>query len=156
MPSQPSAQACLKMLAPSPLNCSFSAMPSCGSRSNPASLRLRSSIGLPPDVLAVHLQQIEGAEHCARVGAMTTDEVEHRKPTVIADDGFTIDDARAHRECCDGFGGEREAIDEIVAIPAHQADGAALPMSKDAEAVVLDLVNPAGGRLRLFGLGRGV
>jgi hypothetical protein len=45
---------------------------------------------------------------------------------------------------------------EIVIIPADQANGVALPMSEDTKAVVLDLVNPAGGHLRLFGLGRGV
>jgi hypothetical protein len=44
----------------------------------------------------------------------------------------------------------------IVIIPADQANGMGLPMSEDTKAVALDLVNPAGGHLRLFGLGRGV
>jgi hypothetical protein len=77
-------------------------------------------------------------------------QVEHRKPAVVAHNRFTIDDTRAHRERSNGFGGEREAIGEIVAIPADQAGGAALPMSKDTKAVVLDLVNPAGTCRRLL------
>jgi hypothetical protein len=38
-----------------------------------------------------------------------------------------------------------------MAIPAQQADGAASPMRQDAEAVVLDFVNPARPDRRLFG-----
>ena len=43
-PSHPSATACLKITAPSSRNVSLMAMPSWGSRSNPRSRRLRSSI----------------------------------------------------------------------------------------------------------------
>jgi hypothetical protein len=73
---------------------------------------------------------------------------------VVADDRFTIDDARAHRERGNGFGGQRETIGEIVAISADQVDDAALPMSKDTKAVVLDLVHPAGTCRRLLGRAR--
>jgi hypothetical protein len=67
---------------------------------------------------------------------------------------ITVGDTRAHRQRCNGFGGEREAIGEIVAIPADQTDGAALPIGKDTKAVALDLVNPAGTHRRLFGRAR--
>jgi hypothetical protein len=40
-----------------------------------------------------------------------------------------------------------------MAVPAHQADGTALPVGENAKAVVLDFVNPARAR-RLFGRSR--
>src|SRR4029077_14475137 len=52
---------------------------------------------LTPDVLAVHLEQIEGTENRAAVGGMAADEIEHGQATVIADDGLTVDDARSDR-----------------------------------------------------------
>ena len=39
-----------------------------------------------------------------------------------------------------GFGSEREAVGEIVAIPGHQPDGADLPVRQDTENVVLDFM----------------
>jgi hypothetical protein len=44
---------------------------------------------------------------------------------------------------------EREALGEVVAVSAEQADAAPAPVRQDAEAVVLDVVNPAGTRRRL-------
>jgi CheY-like chemotaxis protein len=49
-----------------------------------------------------------------------------------------------------GGGGQREAVREVVAVARDQADAAALPSRHDAEAVVLDLVNPAGAGGRLL------
>jgi hypothetical protein len=51
-------------------------MPSCESRSSPASRRLRSS-SLAPNVLAIHLEEVERAEDGDRVASMRADEVEH-------------------------------------------------------------------------------
>src|SRR4029077_18095667 len=72
--------------------------------------------------------------------AVASDQIEYRKSVVVADDGFGVDHTRANRHRCNGFGGEREAFGEIVAVSGAQTDGAALPMGEDAEAIVLDLV----------------
>ena len=41
---------------------------------------------LPPNVLAVELDQVEGAMHGSCQRLMTADEVEHREPTPVAND----------------------------------------------------------------------
>ena len=104
--------------------------------------------GLLSNILAIHFQQIERAYDRPSVPAEAPDQVEHRKPAVVANNRFGVDNTRAHRERSNGFGGEREAIGEIVAIPADQADSAALPIGKDTKAVVLISCiqpDPAGG-----------
>jgi hypothetical protein len=65
-------------------------------------------------------------------------------------DGLAIDHARAHWERGYSIDGEREAVGKVMAIPAHQADGAACRMRQNAEAVMLDFVNPARSGRRLF------
>jgi hypothetical protein len=64
---------------------------------------------LAPKVLAVHLQQVERAEHGAGIGGVATDEVEHGQAAVAADDGLAVGDARADGECLDRFGDQGEA-----------------------------------------------
>ena len=53
----------------------------------------------PAKVHTVKLQQIEGAQH--RLGAMTgaPDQLEHREPIVIGDDGLAVDQERARWQC---------------------------------------------------------
>ena len=109
---------------------------------------------LAPDVLAVHLEQVKPAEDCSGVGPVPADEVEHRKPAGIADDGLPVDDAGMDGQSLDRGGDEWETVGEVVAVPAEQADAAPAPVREDAEAVVLDLVNPARARRRLAGRSR--
>ena len=45
-------------------------------------------------------------------------------PGVVADDGLTIDDARADRQSFDRGCGEREAVREVMAVPTKQAHAA--------------------------------
>jgi hypothetical protein len=81
---------------------------------------------------------------------MAADEIEHRQPVVVADDGLTVDNARSDGQCLDRGGGEREAVTEVIAVASEQANAPAAAVRQDPEAVVLDLVNPAGSRWRML------
>jgi hypothetical protein len=74
---------------------------------------------LPARSLAPTSQQIEGAKD-GTLAAMASDQIEHPKPVVVADDGFGVDHTRAHWQRCNGFGCEREALGEIA---AYEPDG---------------------------------
>jgi hypothetical protein len=77
--------------------------------------------------------------------------VEHRQPLIIGYDRLTVDYARTHLQRPHGLDDLRKAAGKIVAVAAHQADGLAPRVGQDAEAVVLDLVNPARARRRRGG-----
>ena len=109
---------------------------------------------LAPDVLAVHLEQVERTEDRAGVGPVAADEVEHGQAVVVADDGLAVDDARADGQRLDRLGDEREAVREVVPVAREKPDAAPAPVRQDPEAVVLDLVNPARARRRLAGRSR--
>jgi hypothetical protein len=48
-----------------------------------------------PQVLAVQFEQVESAEHGGGVVPVPTDQVEDREPILVADDGLTVEQARA-------------------------------------------------------------
>ena len=93
MPSQPSAQACLKMIAPSPAKCLLKAMPSLVPRMISANVRLRSSSRAPAEVLAVEFDQIEGAKHGGVVAKPITESVEYREAAFVHHDGLAVNEA---------------------------------------------------------------
>jgi hypothetical protein len=93
MPSQPRAQACSKMVAPSPSKCVLKAIPSLVPRSKSASTALRRFERLPPKVLAVEFDQVEGTEHSGMVILTVADEVEDREPVLIDDNGLAVERA---------------------------------------------------------------
>jgi hypothetical protein len=80
---------------------------------------------------------------------VTPDKIEHRKPVFIADDSLAIDDARAQGQPLDSISGERESIGEVMAVARPQPHATASAVRHDAEAVMLDFVNPARPRRRL-------
>ena len=69
---------------------------------------------LGPNVLAVHLEQIERTQHRAGVSAMPADEIEHRQAVVVANDCLTVDDAGFDGQLLDRGGREREAVTEVI------------------------------------------
>jgi hypothetical protein len=83
--------------------------------------------------------------------APMADEVEYRKPIVIDGDSLTIDYAGARGQCGDGGRREREARRKIVAVAGNEAHACSVAPRYDAEAVVLDLMNPSRSSGRLFG-----
>jgi hypothetical protein len=42
-------------------------------------------------ILAVEFEQVEGAKHCVGVMTPGPDQLEHREPAVVADDGLAVD-----------------------------------------------------------------
>ncbi len=80
---------------------------------------------LAPGVFAVHLEEVERAEHRDRVASVRADELEHGQAVFVADDGLSVDDAGADRQGLYGFRDERETVREVVAVPCEQADAAA-------------------------------
>jgi hypothetical protein len=78
------------------------------------------------------------------------EEVEHCETIPIADDGLTVDQAGLHRQ--QGHRGDdlRKTAREVVTPAREQPHAAVNAPRQDAEAVVLDLVNPAAPRGRLL------
>jgi hypothetical protein len=64
---------------------------------------------LATQILAVELQQIEGAEDCGLARPVPADKIEHRKSVLVGDDRLAVDQARARRQSSDRRDGEREA-----------------------------------------------
>ena len=82
------------------------------------------------------------------------DQVEDREPVRIDDDGLAVERARPHRQPLDRGSDLWIAGGKICAVAGEQPHALRIPPGKDAKAVVLDFVNPAGPRRRLF-RGRG-
>ena len=105
----------------------------------------------PPQVLAVELEQIEGAKDDALAAPALSQQVEHSQAVRVADDGLAIDQAGPHREGSDGRGRHGKAIGEVEALASVERHAAGSPIGEDTEAVMLDFVNPAGPGRRLLG-----
>src|SRR5262245_18383202 len=108
---------------------------------------------ITPHVVAVELDQVEGVEEYALVSALVTDEIERGNAVVIAGDSFAVDDAGARAQACQRLDDQREAAGEVVAGPAVEPHPLTILAGNDAEAVVLDLVEPLAAGRQLFGFG---
>jgi hypothetical protein len=64
---------------------------------------------LPTQILAVELEQAEGAKDRGRAGLVPADQVEHRKALLVGDDRLAVDQARTRWQSGDRCGGQREA-----------------------------------------------
>ena len=106
---------------------------------------------LPPQVVAVQLDQIEDVEEHAPVIAPPPQPVELRHAVPVAGDRLSVDQARAHPERAGGLEDQRKASRPIEAVAGEQLDAGGVPADHHAEAVVLDLVNPAGAGRRSLG-----
>jgi hypothetical protein len=107
--------------------------------------------GYAPQVLAVHFEQVEGAEHGGGIVPVFAEEIEHCEAVRIAHDRLTVDQAGLHRQQGHRRDDLRKAACEVVALAREQPHAAINPLGHDAEAVVLDLVNPPPARWRLLG-----
>jgi hypothetical protein len=106
-----------------------------------------------PQVVAGQLDQIEGVEEYALVSAVVTDEIERGNAVVIAGDSFAVDDAGARAQACQYLDNEREATGEVIARTAVDPHLRASLAGDDAEAVVLDFVQPLAAGRQLIGFG---
>ena len=78
------------------------------------------------------------------------DAIEARHAVVVAADRLAVDDAGARAQPSQRLDDQGEAVGQVVARTAVEPHAVAVLARDDAEAVVLDLVQPrvAGGRLR--------
>ena len=90
--------------------------------------------------------------HDAQI-ASVTDKIERGNTVVIAGDSFAIDDAGARAQACQRLNNQREATGEIVARTAIEPHPLAVLAGNDAEAVMLDLVQPLAAGRQLIGFG---
>ena len=74
--------------------------------------------------------------------AVVTDEIERGNAVLVASDRLAINDAGARTQVCQPLDDQREAMGEIVARTAIEPHPLAVLAGDDAEAVVLDLVQP--------------
>src|SRR5262249_37305041 len=151
--SRPSLQAWAKTVGPSPSICSLNRMPGWALATIDASVALRTSSGSRRRVVAVQFNEIEGVEEYALVGALVTYEIERGDTVVIAGDSLAVDDAGARAQACQRLDDQREAAGEIVARTAVEPHLRASFAGNDAEAVVLNLMQPLAAGRQLIGFG---
>jgi hypothetical protein len=108
---------------------------------------------LAPQVVPVQFDEIEGVEEDALVSALVTDEIERGNAVVIASDGFAIDDAGARAQAGQRIDDQRKATGEVIAWATIEPHPVAILAGDDAEAVVLDFVQPLGARGQLIRFG---
>ena len=85
--------------------------------------------------------------------AAVANEIERGNAVVITCDSFAVDNAGARAQACQRIDDQRKAMGEIVARTAVEPHLRAVLAGNDAEAVVLDLVQPLAARRQLVGFG---
>jgi hypothetical protein len=98
------------------------------------------------EVLTIKLDQIEGAEHGGVIVLTITQSIEDREAASVDHYGLAVEQARMDAETSDDRSDLGEPRREIVAVAREQAHVLGLAPRHDAEAVVLDLMNPVGSR----------
>jgi hypothetical protein len=109
---------------------------------------------LATQILAVEFEQIECAEDYTGRVSLAADQVEYGKPLLVAGDGFAVDYAGTRGQGSDRGSSQRESASEIVTLAGEEADPIPLAPRYDAEAVMLDLMNPVRPCRRLIGRAR--
>jgi hypothetical protein len=107
-----------------------------------------------PQVVAVQLDEVEGVEEYAFVSAVVTDQIERGNAVVIAGDSFAVDNAGARPQPGERINDQREAAGEVIAGPAVEPHSLTILAGDEAEAVVLDLMQPLAAGRQLVGFGR--
>src|SRR5262249_53103270 len=85
--------------------------------------------------------------------AAVANEIERGNAVVIAGDSFAVDDAGARAQAGQCLDDQREAMGEVIARTAIEPHLCAVLAGNDAEAIVLDLVQPLAAGRQLVGFG---
>src|SRR5262245_56031071 len=91
-------------------------------------------------------------ERAGKSKPVRTDEIERGNAVVIAGDSFAIDDAGSRAETGQCFDDQREAVCQVIARTAVEPQLRARLAGNDAEAIVLDFVNPRAAGWQCVGL----
>ncbi len=78
------------------------------------------------------------------------DHLEHREPVVVTSYRFAVDHARPDRKGRESRSGQWKPRGEVVAITRDQAHAIGIAVTDDAEAIVLDFVQPTVTGRRCF------
>jgi hypothetical protein len=149
MPSSPILQAWRNTTSPSAWSrCSLSRRPAAAFASTDASVALRTSSGSRRKS-----SPLSSIRSHASVVPPVADALEARHAIVAAGDSLAVDDAGARAQARDGIHDQREAVRQVIAGATVEFHALTVLARDDAEAVVLDLVNPRAAARRLFGLG---
>jgi hypothetical protein len=85
--------------------------------------------------------------------AAVANEVERGNAVVIASDRFAVDNAGARAQARQRLDDQREAMGEVVARTTKEPHSLAVLPGNDAEAVMLDFVQPLAAGRQLIGFG---
>ena len=85
--------------------------------------------------------------------AAVANEIERGKAVVIAGNSFAVDDAGPRAQACQRLDDQREATGEVITWTAVEPHLRASLAGNNAEAVVLDLVQPLAAGRQLIGFG---
>ena len=85
--------------------------------------------------------------------AAVANEIERGKAVVIAGNSFAVDDAGPRAQACQRLDDQREATGEVITWTAVEPHLRASLAGNNAEAVVLDLVQPLAAARQLIGFG---
>src|SRR5215471_16480403 len=88
------------------------------------------------------------------VSALVTDEIERGNAFVIAGDSFAINNAGARAQASQRFDDQWEAAGEVVAWTTVEPHLSASLTGNNAEAVMLDLMQPLAAGRQLIGFNR--
>jgi len=100
-------------------------------------------------ILAVEFELIEGAEDYTGRVSLAADQAPSRRRRWV-----TVDYAGTRWQGSDRSSRQRESASEIVTLAGEEADPIPLAPRYDAEAVMLDLMNPVRPYWRLIGRAR--
>src|SRR6516164_5627665 len=153
MPSRPSLQAWAKTVGPSPSICSLNRMPGLALAATiDASVALRTSSGSRRRSSPFSSIRSKRTETCCHHAAVAN-EIERGNAVVIAGDSFAVDDAGARPQPGERINDQREAVGEVIARTAVEPHLRASLAGNDAEAVMLNLVQPMAAERQLIGPG---
>jgi hypothetical protein len=72
-------------------------------------------------IFAVEFDQVKSDQHRVVTVALVANQIEHRKTTVVGDDGLAVEQERVGGQGCDRGGGEREGRGKVVSLPGEQS-----------------------------------
>src|SRR5262249_5768905 len=151
MPSRPSLQAWAKMVGPSPSKCSLKRRASFGQHTSKRGLAHFQRIA--PQVVTLQFDQVECVDEDTVVVAVVGDEIEQSNARGIPSDSLALHNAGARAQAGERINDQREAAGEVIAGTAVEPHLRAVLAGNDAEAVMLDLMQPLAAGRQLIGFG---
>jgi hypothetical protein len=97
------------------------------------------------------LTQVEGTEHSSAFATPGAELLKDRESGFVGDDGLAVNHAGTYRQASNSGHDQWEALGEILAVAGEEPRARGVAPRQDAEAIVLDLVQPVRVGWRLLG-----